>query len=276
MLVRFIASPALPPNALDAIGAAARGRCRVLAAATDSDLNATLVSVGLDHHDVQAALDDIFLPQAAPLSAGRAFRFDVMPPDPASVADEVLRAWAVSLHGGFSAPVFIARRPVPAAAWSLQRPMPWGRMGLSVGQTAPALPFGGSTCLGVAVELGAPVALVKARLTSVPEHALEMLRAAVGGSQSGFAEVGAYACASAADGAPLLVLEFSDVKRCPIHRALTVMDVEAARFGGRLGEVSLRSHVPLDSLLDVLHARTGLVALASQVLETHLPRGGAA
>lgn len=248
----------------------------MLVAATDSDLNATLVSVGLDTVDVQTALDVIFSPHAAPLSAGRAFRFDAMVSDEASISDDALRACAVSLHGTFSAPVFVARRTMPAAAWSLERPMPWGRSGLSVGQTAPALPFGGSQSLGVAVEVGKPVALVKARLTSVPEHALEKLRAAVGGSQSGFAEVGAYACASAADGAPLLVLEFSDTKRSPIHRTLTVLDIEAARSGGRLGEVSLLSHVPLDSLLDVLQARTGLVAAPSQILETHLPGGGAA
>jgi len=52
------------------------------------------------------------------------------------------------------------------------------------------------------------------------------------GAESGFAEVGAYPGVSAADGASVVVLEFGDVARSPIHRTLRVLDIEARRFGG--------------------------------------------
>jgi glutamate formiminotransferase len=60
--------------------------------------------------------------------------------------------------------------------------------------------------------------------------------------------------------------------RSPMHRTFSVLDIEAARFGGRLGQTALLSHVPLDAVIDTLRAQTGLAATASQVLETHLPR----
>jgi len=148
--------------------------------------------------------------------------------------------------------------------------MPWGRKGLSVGQSGPTLPFGGSECRGVAIEVGAPTLILKARLDAVPDEALVRMCAAVGGADSGFGDVGAYAAASEADGASVVVLEYGDLKRAPLHRALEVLDVEARRYGGRLGAASFLSHVPLDALLGVLAAHTGLNAQRGQVLETHL------
>jgi hypothetical protein len=271
MIVRIVASPPVAPHIIDEFSAAASAYGSVLVAVSDSDLNASCLSVGLVTSDFVAALGAMMKPFAQTLNAGRAFRIELMASTPTDVSDDAVRTCAVALHGAFSCPIFIARREAPAAAWAFSRPMPWGRKGISVGQTAPALPYGGSDCLGVALEIGAPTVLVKARLDAIPEHGLDGARVAVGGGESGFADVGAYAGVSAADGASVVALEFSDLKRSPIHRTLTVLDIECQRYGGRLGQVSLLSHVPLGALLDVLAARTGLHAGASQVLETHLP-----
>jgi glutamate formiminotransferase len=113
--------------------------------------------------------------------------------------------------------------------------------------------------------------LAKARLESLPELGLVRACAAVGGAESGFADVGAYPAVSAADGASVVVLEFGNLKRSPLSRSLAVLDIEALRFGGRLGQTTILSHVPLDALLDVLKFNTGLDASTTQVLETHLP-----
>jgi len=197
-----------------------------------------------------------------------------MAASPSDLPDsESLRSLAVAAHGAFEAPVYVAQRSVPAAAWAFARPMPWGRKGLSVGQSGPTLPFGGAECRGVAIETGAPTIILKARLDDVPDHGLVRACAAVGGAESGFADVGAYAAASEADGASVVVLEYGDLKRAPLHRALALLDVEARRYGGRLGAAALLSHVPLDALLGVLAAQLGLHAHAGQVLETHLALG---
>jgi hypothetical protein len=271
-VIRFIASPPLAPHTLEDVAATLAVGGELFFIANDSDVNASVVNVGLapDHWDSNfRALAERF---PADLAAGRAFRIDAMPVEPDEVSDEALRTIAVGLHGAFSAPVFVAHRDKPPAAWAFARPMPWGRKGLAVGQAAPTLPFGGSECLGVAIEVGPPTILAKARLEAVPEHGLLQACAAVGGAESGFAEVGAYPAVSAADGVSVVVLEFGNVARSPIHRTLAVLDIEARRFGGRLGQAALLSHVPLDALLDVLKMETGLAASPAQVLETHLPR----
>ena len=270
LLVRIVASPPLPPHLLDEVLVTARRTGRVLAASADPDLHASCLTFGCERIDV-ADVAPVVEAFAGTRNAGRAYRVELLSDTPDDVTDEALRSLAVSLHGAFSAPVYTARRQSQAAAWALVRPMPWGRKGLAVGQASPALPFGGSECLGVALEVGTPTVLLKARLDAVPEHGLVAIAAAIGGADSGFADVGAYPAVSAADGASTLALEFGDVKRTPIHRALSVVDLEAGRYGGRLGQVRVLSHVPLRSLLDALAARTGLAAGAAQVLETHLP-----
>ena len=270
-IVRLVASPPLPPHTLDDVAAALAPVASVLAACNDHDVNASALSFAVDADRIDAACDAIAARIGTGLAAGRAFRFDMMLDDPAMLADEPIRSLAVRLHGAFAAPVYVARRDKPAAAWAFDRPMPWGRKGLAVGQAAPVLPFGGSECLGVAIELTRPTLVLKARLDDVPEHGLVRACAAVGGGDSGFAEVGAYPAVSAADGASVVVLEFGDVARSPIRRTLDVLDIEARRFGGRLGATALLSHVPLDALLDTLAVETGLAAAPAHVLETHLP-----
>ena len=271
-IVRLVASPPLAPHTLEEIAGALASSGTMFASGNDPDVNASAVSVEVDDNGVEAAFSSIAARVTKNLTAGRAFRIDLMSDDVAGIADDRLRSLGVGLHGAFSAPVFIARRDKPAAAWAFARPMPWGRKGLAVGQAAPVLPFGGSECLGVAIEVGAPTVIIKARLEGVPEHGLIAACAAVGGGESGFAEVAAYPAVSPADGASVVVLEFGNLTRSPIQRTLAVLDIEARRFGGRLGQTALLSHVPLDALLNVLRAETGLVATAAQVLETHLPR----
>jgi hypothetical protein len=237
----------------------------------DADLNCSAITCMPEPGRLAAAMQSIAATAGGPHAAGRAYRIDVMAEDAINLPDdETLRTLAVEAHGAFEAPVYVAHRQVPAAAWAFARPMPWGRKGLSVGQSGPTLPFGGAQCRGVAIEVGAPTIILKARLDAVPDHALIRMCAAVGGADSGFADVGAYAAASEADGASIVVLEYGDLKRAPLHRALALLDVEARRYGGRLGAAALLSHVPLDALLGVLAAHTGLEARRAQVLETHL------
>lgn len=271
-IVRFISSPPLAPHTLEDLSDAFAARGAVLSAKNDPDVNASVIDADVGPEAYDSVLETVVSKFDPALIAGRAFRIELMAPDPESPSEDALRTIAVALHGAFSAPVFVARRDKPAAAWAFARPMPWGRKGLAVGQTAPTLPFGGSECLGVAVETGKPTVLAKARLEGVPEHGLREACAAVGGSDSGFAEVGAYPAVSAADGASVVVLEFGDIVRSPMHRTLAVLDIEARRFGGHLGQTALLSHVPLEVILGTLGAQTGLAATASQVLETHLPR----
>jgi len=270
-IVRFIASPPLAPHTLEDLCTAFAAGGEVLAAKNDPDVNASVVSARSGADEQDATLQAVAAKFTPALIAGRAFRIELLMDDPQTMAEDRLRSVAVGLHGSFSAPVFVARRDKPAAAWAFARPMPWGRKGLAVGQTAPTLPFGGSECLGVCIEVGKPTVLAKARLEGVPEHGLRDACAAVGGSDSGFAEVGAYPAVSAADGASVVVLEFGDVARSPLHRAFAVLDIEAQRYGGRLGQTALLSHVPLGAILDVLRSHIGLAASAPQVLETHLP-----
>ena len=271
-IVRFISSPPLAPHTLEDVSNAIGDCGRVLVSTNDPDVNASVLAVQTSPDRLEALVRAIASAVSPVLSAGRAFRVDVMPAEPDLLNDESLRGLAVGLHGSFAAPVFLARRNAPAAAWTFARPMPWGRKGLAVGQAAPMLPYGGSECLGVAIEVGSPTLLAKARLEGVPEHGLVQACAAVGGAESGFAEVGAYPAVSSADGASVVVLEFGDVMRSPIYRTLAVLDIEARRFGGHLGQAALLSHVPLNALLDVLRAETGLAASPAHVLETHLPR----
>lgn len=271
-IVRIVASPPVAPHTLEDIAASLSRAGSLRAAVNDPDINASVVTLqsgGGDYTEVVDALSDRM---TLSLTAGRAFRIELMAAEPEKTADEAVRSVAVALHGLFQAPVYVARRDKPAAAWAFVRPMPWGRKGLAVGQSAPTLPFSGSECLGVSLELGTPTVLAKARLEGVSEHGLVQACAAVGGADSGFAEVGAYPAVSAADGASVVVLEFGHVVRSPMHRAFAVLDIEARRFGGRLGQAAILSHVPLGALLDALKAETGLSASPAQVLETHLPK----
>ncbi len=264
-------NPALAPHTLAECVRAFSVSGTVIQHANDVDLNCSAVTCVPTRGALRAIVTSLATTAAGEHAAGRAYRIEMMADDAHALPDdETARSLAVEAQGAFSASVYVARRTVPAAAWAFARPMPWGRKGLSVGQMPPALPFGGSDCRGVALEFGAPTIILKVRLEDVPDDGMLRACAAVGGAESGFADVAAYGAASEADGASVAVLEFSDLRRAPIQRSLAVLAIEARRFGGRLGAASLLSHVPLDALLDVLAARMGLGAARAQVLETHL------
>ncbi|MBC5824636.1 MAG: hypothetical protein GIW99_07080 [Candidatus Eremiobacteraeota bacterium] len=245
----------------------------ILAAGHDADLNVSALTLALAGDDFGAPIRSFAQRFAGSIAAGRAFRVELLSDDPVrQPGDESLRAIAVELHGEFSASIYVGRRTVPVSAWAFVRPMPWGRRGLAVGQTSPMLPFGEAACHGVAVEVGAPSVLFKVRLENLPEEGLLRACNAVSGPESGFIDVAAYPAASAADGTATVAMEFGDGSRSLLSRGLAVLEIEAQRYGGRLGQAALLSHVPLESLLAVLRARTGLSAHTGQVLETHLPR----
>jgi hypothetical protein len=271
VFLRAVINPALAPHTLAECARSLASCGTVVHNQNDADLNCSALTCVAPTRSLGAAMEILASNAAGVHAAGRAYRIELMAEDAADLPDdESLRTVAVAAHGAFAAPVYVAHRRVPAAAWALARPMPWGRKGLSVGQSGPTLPFGGSECRGVAIEIGAPTVILKARLDAVPDEAMVRMCAAVGGADSGFGDVGAYAAASEADGTSVVVLEYGDLKRAPLHRALSLLDVEARRYGGRLGAAALLSHVPLDALLGVLAANTGLNAQRGQVLETHL------
>jgi hypothetical protein len=276
LFVRIIVNPALAPHTLAECVRTLSGSGTVIEHGNDVDLNCSAFTCVPSGVAIRSIVHSFATTAAGEHAAGRAYRIEVMAADASDLPDdEVARSLAVEAQGDFGASIYVARRTVPTAAWAFARPMPWGRKGLSVGQMAPALPFGGSECRGVALEFGAPTVILKVRLDDVPDDGMLRACAAVGGAESGFADVAAYGAASAADGASVVVLEYGDLRRAPLHRSLAVLDVEARRFGGRLGQASLLSHVPLDALLDVLTARMGLAAVRSQVLETHLTQATA-
>ncbi|MDQ6766938.1 MAG: hypothetical protein M3Z41_03930 [Candidatus Eremiobacteraeota bacterium] len=205
---------------------------------------------------------------------GRAFRLELQHPDAATtISDEALRAVAVELHGALRASVYIARRTLPAGRWTTARPMGWGADGLALGDTAPTLPFGGSESSGVAIEVGAPTVIAKATLLGLNGAQMKTVAAATGGPDSGLIEVGAYPIRLARDGTAVFVLELSDVKRAPLHRVLAVLEIEARRFGARLGLGALLSNAPLDVFLSALSMHMGLKVTRDQVIETHLASG---
>ena len=275
LFIRLVASPPLAPASADAL----RRRLvngELLACVSDPDVNATFVSVTTGDDDLKATVTAIAETIGSTQAVGRAFRFELQHPDAKKISDELVRSVAVELQGAFRASVYLARRAVPAARWTTMRPMLWAADGLALGDSAPALPFGGSESSGVAIEVGTPTVVAKARLVGgLTQSQMKSIAAATGGPESGLTEVGAYPITVAHDGAAVFVLELSDVKRAPLHRALALLDIEARPFGARLGLGSLLSNAPLELFLDALALHMGLNVARRQVIETHLPTGAA-
>jgi len=270
LFIRLVASPTLAPAASDALHRRlALGK--LLACVSDPDVNATFVSVKAGDDDLRTTVATIAEEIGVTQAVGRAFRLELQHPDAKKISDELLRSVAVELQGALRASVYIARRGVAAGRWTTMRPMLWTADGLALGDSAPALPFGGSESSGVAIEVGTPTVIAKARLVGgLTSLQMKSIAAATGGPESGLTEVGAYPITVARDGAAIFILELSDIKRAPLHRALTLMDVEARRFGARLGLGSLLSNAPLDVFLDALAMHMGLEVAQRQVIETHL------
>jgi hypothetical protein len=267
----------LAPNAADSLHRRFSAEGALLACISDADVSATLCSFAVPNEGLLAAIKTAAETIGVTQSVGRAFRIEIQAPDAARViSDEALRAVAVELHGALRSSVYVTRRSVPAGRFSAVRAMGWGAQGLVLGDAAPALPFGGSESSGVAIEAGGPTVIAKTRITgilSLPQ--MKAIAAACGGLESGLVEVGVYPVATGRDGAATFVLELSDVKRAPLHRAFAVLDIEARRFGAQLGLGSLLSNAPLELFLDTLATHMGLGVAAGQVIETHL-QGAAA
>lgn len=247
---------------------------QLLAGISDADVNATFISVAANDDNLKTTVAAMAESIGTTQAVGRAFRFELQHPDATKISDELLRSIAVELQGAFRASVYVARRAVPASRWITTRPMQWSADGLTLGDIAPSLPFGGSESSGVAIEVGAPTVIAKARLTGgITQSHMKTIAAATGGPESGLSEIGVYPISVARDGSAIFVLELSDVKRAPLHRALTLMEVEARRYGARLGLGSLLSNAPLEVFLDTLAMHMGLDVARRQVIETHLPSG---
>lgn len=274
-VARLIASPALTPATVEALRRFAAGS--MLACVSDADVNASFVSLqiaDLTQSTQLKKLADIIGAQGA---HGRALRLELQPPDPAALRDDALRAIAIELHGILQAPVYVGRRSTSVSEWAAHRPMSFGPAGLYLQSVAPVLPYGGSESNGLAIEVGKHTTILKVRLVgaALETSALAAIAKAVGGPDSGFVEAAAYPMGQRKDGASILVVELGDLRRTPAHRALQVLEIEAQRFGARLGLGALLSDAPLELFIGALGMHMGLPMSAAQVIETRVPQSAA-
>jgi hypothetical protein len=267
-LLRLSASPIFNARAIDDLARRLNSAGKVLLAVSDADLSTSIVSAAI--HGATAS-DVVRLLGSAlrPFSAGRAFRIEFLSDAPAELPnDDDVRDMARFLESTLPAAVYSQRRTGSVQQWAQQQPYPWGHRGPIIDKAAPA---GESECLGVALAFGSPTILYKVRLRNMPDDGLKAACRAVGGPGAGFSDVAAYPATSAADGCAVAILELAERSRTPLPRVLDVIAIECERYGARLDKAALLSHVPLELLLDVLRARTGLEATTSQIIETHLP-----
>lgn len=268
-LLRLCASPQFKARIVTDVAEQLASIGRVLFAATDPDLAATVETIALH----PSKLDHVFKTLGDALkgvSAGRAFRLEVMSESEIELPNESqIKEVGTILESALSTTVLVHRRTGSVQRWSREQPFPWGHRGPAIDRTVPRA--GDSECLGVSVVFGTPTIIYKVRLENMSDDGLKAACRAVGGPGAGFADVGAYPATSAADGCAVIVLEFASESRAPLPRVLDVLAVECARYGARLEKAALLSHVPLESLLGVLRSKTGLSAATSQIIETHLP-----
>ena len=273
LFVRLVASPVLAPNITEALARHIGQTASPMACVSDTDTDATLCSFSVGDDGMLAAVTAAAQSIGPTQTVGRAFRLELQHHDAATaVTDESLRAVAVELQGTLRSSVFVTRRTVAAGAWSAQRAMGWGPDGLALGDAAPALPFGGSESSGVAIEAGGPTVIAKARLAGGLSAArMSAIARACGSPESGLVELGVYPISVGRDGVATFVLESSDARRTPLHRAFNVLEIEGRRYGARLALGALLSDAPLTTFLDALAASMGLPVNPSQIIETHLP-----
>lgn len=265
--LRVLAVPALPVRAVDGLMAAWEPFGRVAPRLDDADLNCSVVNLVLAKPDLEAALTAACqtLKETTP---ERLFCFEAQGEGEADPSEESRLGKRVAEL--LDSPVYVTRRTVAASAWTQMRPMAFGVDGFALRGSAPTHERPTSRCRGVSLEFGAPTIVVKASLHGVPASALRRMCDAVGTTRGGLAHVGAYPAISVTTGDPLLVLECSDPVKSPLHRALEIVNIEAARYGGSLSSTALLSHVPLRTLLDTLGTRMPLDATPAQIIETHL------
>lgn len=252
LYMRLVAIPVVDPGAaaLASLKEAGERIGSVGVLKFDADLRAMIVSVRL-REAPRSALGAI---AGALRGVGdeTLLRFELLAEDDADMPAGIENDLAGALAALGEA--VVVRRTVGASAWSRARPI--------------KVFFPGNEPR-IAIEIGRPTVLLKVRLPGVPAHGVARLTAAVAGTESGFSDVGATHVV-ARDGSMCLLLEFSDLARAPLHRVLDVLDIEARRYGGCLGETELLSHVPLKALLGTLAGRLNLSVVERQIIETHL------
>jgi hypothetical protein len=264
--VRICAVPALPPGVVDDLSVACKPGSVSARVPADPDLNCTLVELRAIG-DVEQALRSA----AGALKASareRLMSFEVQGAQSADPAAE--RALSASLAELIDAPVYHARREVPASAWVEERPISFGVDGFAIRAPSPTVARAQSRCPGVSLEFGAPTLLMKVGFRGVPPSALRRMCDAIGSPRGGLLHLGAYPAISVATGVPVIVLECSDPAKSPPARAIDLLDVEAARYGGAVAQTVLLSHIPLSALLGTLAARMQLPVEPAQIIETHV------
>jgi hypothetical protein len=269
--IRLIASPALSVGVAEAFRQLAGHS--LLACTHDDEVGVSVFALRSEPGNVQATAHALLESIGGAHAPGRAFRLELHG-DAAGdqIGDELMRAIAVDAHGILSSPVYIAKRTVPLSLWGGTRPMRWDREGLTVGNVAPTLPFSGSACAGLALESGTKTVLTKAKVAGAALGTREedRIAAAAGGGSSGFADVSVIPLGRPADGSSLFAIEL-EAGRTALHRVLEVLEIEARRYGARLGCGALLSDAPLQLFTAALATAMGLPVRKEQIIETHLP-----
>lgn len=264
--VRILAVPALSSGVLDGLRAACEPFGAVAALVpSDPDLHCTAMEVRVG--DVERTL------RAAAGALRESAReqllsFEMQGPDGADAARE--RALCTLLADLLDAPVYGARRDVPASAWVEQRPISFGVDGFAIRAASPTAAPTQSRSPGASLQFAAPSILIKVGLHGVPGSALRLLCDAIGSPRGGLVHLGAYPAISAASGDPVILIECSDAAKSPPARGIELLDIEAARYGGAVGQAVLFSHIPLAALLGTLGSRMRLPVQPGQIIETHV------
>jgi len=264
--IRICAVPALAPEPADGLRAASAPFGTLATFVSDRDLNCTAAELRLS-----GEAEDALRAIAAALQASARkslLSFEVLGAAEPDAAQE--HALSIALAELLDTPIYGARRDAPASVWVERRPISFGVDGFAIRAASPAVARPESRSPGASLEFGAPTLLMKAGLHGVPAAALRRICDAIGSQRGGLLHMGAYPAISVASGDPLIVLECSDPAKSPLSRALDLLEVEAARYGGALGQTVLLSHIPLSSLLAVLTARMHVPVEPAQIIETHV------
>ena len=262
--LRALVSPAPPVAICDGVNAALSRHRRLLPARVDQDLDCAVWNIELSG-DLKAAVVAV----ARALGPARqpcSIVFDAQSATPVLPDDSFAR----EIEGVLGAVVGVVLRDQPASQWVSRRALTLGPDGFSVRQPQAFGAQSATTDRWALVEFGTPTQLLKVELNGVPVDALSRLCHAVGDERGGLLHIGAYPGISQRSGQPLIVLECSDSAKSPLHRALSILDIETTRYGGAVGRTVALSFLPLAGLLRTLAARMPLDASPNQVIETHL------
>jgi hypothetical protein len=264
--VRVLASPVPPRATVDAVCDALGRYGTTLQPVLDRDMDCAVWNAA-QCPDAGDALEAVAgsLRKCAP---GSIFTFDVQGSD-AATPDTVLRLGA-ALSESLDAPVYAAQRLVPASEWTAIAPIALGVAGFTLRAGTPTHARDGSAFRGASLSVGKPTVLFKVGLHGVPGDALARICHAAGDSRGGLLHIGAYPGIAVQTGEPYLLLECSDPVKSPLHRALDLIDIECARYGGSVGLAVALSHIPLAALTGTLATRMGLDAQPAQIIETRL------